>query len=207
MIEEWTNITHTIHTPEGDLVISGVTSPDLLEKLSIDDGLKAFRPANKQKKALIEISQLEKGKVVTAQISGELVGYISFHPPDDFERWSQGPKNVLELGAIEVSPRYRRHGIAKEMLLAAFQDEKMEDYIVLATEYYWHWDLDNIPIYEYREMMSRLMNHVNLVIRETDDDEITAHPANMLMVRYGKNVSQGHIEEFNDLLFQKKNHR
>lgn len=201
MIEEWTNITRTIHTPEGELTISGVTSPETLEKISIDDGLKAFRPANKQKKALIEISRLEKGKVVTAQINGELVGYISFHPPDAFERWSKGPESVLELGAIEVTPRFRQYGVAKNMLKAAFSDEKMEAYIVLATEYYWHWDLDNIPIYEYREMMIRLMNHADLVTKETNDEEITSHPANILMVRYGKNVRKEAIMEFDELLF------
>ncbi|AHF09727.1 MULTISPECIES: GNAT family N-acetyltransferase [Dehalobacter] len=201
--EEWINITCTIQTSKGELLISGVTSPDILEKLEIDQQLKAFRPAAKQKKAIVEISCLPQGKVVSAQINGELVGYITFHPPDEFERWSSGQDKVLELGAIEVSPRYRNYGVARRMLEAAFGDEKMEDYIVIATEYYWHWDLDgtNLPIWEYREMMRRLMTHTDLLIKDTDDEEITSHPANMLMVRYGKNITKKMIHNFDRLLF------
>jgi len=201
--EEWINITRIIQTSEGELLISGVTSPDILEKLEIDQQLKAFRPAAKQKKAIVEISCLPQGKVVSAQINGKLVGYITFHPPDEFERWSSGPDNVLELGAIEVSPRYRNYGVGCRMLEVAFGDRKMEDYIVIATEYYWHWDLDgtSLPIWEYREMMRHLMAHTDLFIKETDDEEITSHPANMLMVRYGKNIPEETIHEFDRLLF------
>lgn len=202
-MEDWTNITRTIRTQEGDLIICGVTFPDVLEKLNIDLQLKAFRPANKQKKALIEISRLEKGKVVSAQLNGELMGYISFHPPDEFERWSAGPSQVLELGAIEVSNLVRRLGVARKLMEVAFQDPKMEEYVVLALEYYWHWDLEGtgMGIWEYREMMRRIMEHVGLLVVDTNDEDITSHPANMLMVRYGKNLSSSTIQSFKSLLF------
>ncbi|NLI91789.1 MAG: GNAT family N-acetyltransferase [Peptococcaceae bacterium] len=201
--KDWTNVTRTIHTPEGNLLISGTTSPQTLSMLNMDLQLKSFRPAKRQKAALMEISELTDGKVVTAQLNGDLVGYITFHPPDEFERWSQGPKKVLELGAIEVSPVVRKYGIARNMLEVAFEDPVMEDYIVLATEYYWHWDLEGtgMHIWEYREMMRRLMEHVHLVVKDTDDEEISSHPANMLMVRYGKNVSTPTIRAFEQLLF------
>ncbi len=204
MADIWTNSTRTINTPEGELVINGVTSPETLESLSIDLLLKAFRPAIRQKKALLEISRLAEGKVVTAQLNGELVGYVTFHPPDEFERWSEGPRQVLELGAIEVSPKVRKYGVARGMLEVAFQDTIMENYVVLATEYYWHWDLEGtgMHVWEYREMMRRLMEHVELVVKDTDEEEITSHPANMLMVRYGKSVSKGTIQDFEQLLFK-----
>jgi len=204
VIEDWTNITPTIHTPEGEIFICGVTSPEALANINIDLSLKAFRPARKQKAALLEISRLPLGKVVTAQLNGELVGYVTFHPPDEFERWSQGPQAVIELGAIEVAPKVRKYGVARSMLEVAFQDPLLENYVVLATEYYWHWDLEGtgMHIWEYREMMRKLMEHVNLIVKDTDEEEITSHPANMLMVRYGRNVNKMTIRDFEQLLFK-----
>lgn len=200
---DWTNVTRTIQIHQGDLLICGVTTAEILESLNMDLQLKAFRPAKRQKEALIEISRLKNGRVVTAQLDNSIVGYVTFHVPDEFERWSAGPSQVLELGAIEVSPMVRKYGVARSMLEVAFEDSRMEHYIVLATEYYWHWDLEGtgLQIWEYREMMRRLMEHVNLVVTDTDEEEITSHPANMLMVRYGNNISETTIKDFNKLLF------
>jgi len=201
--KDWTNRTRTIHTSEGDILICGTTSPEILERLNVDLQLKAFRPAKKQKNALVGISRLADGKVVTAQMNGELVGYVTFHPPDEFERWSQGPRQVLELGAIEVTPKVRKYGVARNMLEIAFEDPFMEDFAVLVTEYYWHWDLEGtgMHVWEYREMMRRLMEHVHLAVKDTDEEDISSHPANMLMVRYGKNLSKSTIRDFEQLFF------
>lgn len=186
-----------------ELFICGNTSSEVLQRLTIDLQLKAFRPALRQKKALIEISQLPEGKVVTAQLDAEIVGYVTFHPPDSFERWSLGPKQVLELGAIEVAPQIRNFGVAKKMLEVAFADPQMENYIVLSTEYYWHWDFEgtNLEIWEYREVMKRIMEHVGMEVKDTDEEEIASHPANMLMVRVGANVDKAIVEDFEKLLF------
>ncbi|MFA6808332.1 MAG: GNAT family N-acetyltransferase [Eubacteriales bacterium] len=203
MKEDWTNISRIIQLSEGELIIHGVTSPETLESLNIDIMLKAFRPAIKQKKALVEISKEPNSKVVSAQLNGELVGYVTFHPPEDFERWSAGPKGVIELGAIEVAPKIRKFGIGSAMLKVAFEDVTMEKLVVLATEYYWHWDLEGtlLHIWEYREIMSSLMSKVGMVVKDTDDEEISSHPANMLMVRYGKEVTNKTIQEFETILF------
>jgi len=186
-----------------ELLICGNTTPDVLQSLAIDLQLKAFRPALRQKKALIGISQLPEGRVVTAQLDGKIVGYVTFHPPDSFERWSLGPMQVLELGAIEVAPQVRNYGVAKKMLEVAFEDPLMENYIVFSTEYYWHWDFEGtgLEIWEYREMMRKIMEHVGMEIRDTDEEEIASHPANMLMVRIGANVDKAIAEEFEKLLF------
>lgn len=192
-----------IQIPDGDLFISGVTSPEELEGMSIDFMLKSFRPARRQKQSLIEISKLPRGKVVTAQLKGEIVAYVTFHPPCELERWSSGPKEILELGAIEVSPRVRKHGIARQMLKVAFEDETMENYIVLATEYYWNWDMEGteMNIWEYREMIRRLMENVNMVVGDTDEKEISSHPANLLMIRFGSKVNPATVRQFESMLF------
>jgi len=186
-----------------ELFIWGNTPSEVLQTLAMDLQLKAFRPALRQKKALIEISQLPEGKVVTAQLDQKIVGYVTFHPPDSFERWSLGPKQVLELGAIEVAPQVRNYGVAKKMLEVAFEDPLMENYIVFSTEYYWHWDFEGtrLEMWEYREMMRRIMEHVGMEIKDTDEEEIASHPANMLMVRVGANVDKAVVDEFEKLLF------
>ena len=202
-MNNWHNSTRTVPTDEGEVSIVGVTPPDLLEELQIDGMMKAFRPAKRQKEALVDISKLADGKVTTAQINGEIIGYVTFHPPDSFERWSQGPDHVLELGAIEVAPRFRHTGISRHMLEVSFADDHMEDYIVLTTEYYWHWDLDGtgMLIWDYRDFMRRIMEHIGMEVKETDEEEICSHPANILMARYGKNVPEKKIKAFEDLLY------
>lgn len=203
MIKDWSNITRTIQIKEDILFIHGATSAKDLARLNFDFQLKTFRPAKKQKEALIQISKLDNGKIVTAQLKDNIVGYVTFHSPDKFERWSAGPSQILELGAIEVSPLIRKAGIARNMLEVAFCDYLMENYIVFATEYYWHWDLEGsgMHVWEYRDMMRRLMEHVGMVVTETDEEDINSHPANMLMVRYGKNIKNSTIIDFEKLLF------
>ena len=202
-MKSWDNTTQTVQTKLGEVLIMNATPPELLADLSIDAMLQSFRPAKRQKEALVEISKLPEGKVTTAQLAGEIVGYITFHPPDRFERWSQGPDRVIELGAIEVAPKIRRLGVGQKLLRMSFKDARMEDYIVISTEYYWHWDLEDsgMHIWEYREMMRRIMESVGMVIRDTDEEEISSHPANILMARYGANVPPSIIKEFEDLLF------
>jgi acetoin utilization protein AcuA len=202
-MKSWHNALRTVQTDSGEFHIMSVTSPELLEELNIDMMLKAFRPAKRQKEALVEISKLPDGKVTTAQLNGEIVGYLTLHPPDSFQRWSQGPDNVLELGAIEVAPKYRNSKLSRHMLEISFEDERIEDYIVLTTEYYWHWDLEGtgMHIWEYREVMRRIMEDIGMKLKDTDEEEINSHPANILMVRYGKNVPEKKVRAFEDLLF------
>lgn len=53
-------------------------------------------------------------------------------------------------------------------------DPQMEKYIIITTEYYWHWDLKgtNKDVWEYRKMMEKMMNAGGLVWFATDDPEI-----------------------------------
>lgn len=194
-----------ISTPEGPLQIEGPVPNDLIASLEFDAGLRAFRPPKRQKEALLGITQLEEGRVIIAHLNQRLVGYVTFHKPDSFERWAKGPLELLELGAIEVSPLYRRYGVGRKMLEVTFSNPAMEDYLIVATEYYWHWDIEGtgLPVWEYREMMRRLMSHVEMVIKDTDDEEIASHPANMLMVRYGKNLTLDTILDFERILFER----
>lgn len=193
-----------LNLPNAKLTIEGPIPAERIAELDFHEGLVAFRPPQEQKKALIEIAQLEEGRIIIARHENTIVGYVTFHYPDPLERWSQGNmENLLELGAIEVAPPYRGHSVGKELLRVSMMDEAMENYIIITTEYYWHWDLKGtgLNVWEYRKVMEKMMNAGGLVWFATDDPEICSHPANCLMVRIGKNIDQESIEKFDRLRF------
>ncbi|NLO89111.1 MAG: GNAT family N-acetyltransferase [Clostridia bacterium] len=192
----------TVKLPEGEVRVYGPVPPEEINSFDIDETLDSFRRPSKQKEALKEIASLPGGQVFIALFKNVIIGYVTFHPPEPFERWSEGNiPSLLELGAIEVSRNYRGLGLARKLMEVAFMDGAMEDYIVIATEYYWHWDLERtgLPIWEYRKMLESVMTSVGMEPKETTDPEINSHPANVLMVRIGKNVGREDIEAFEAL--------
>jgi Acetyltransferase (GNAT) family. len=198
---------HRTHlkTGKGILVLEGPVEPKVLKSFPFHEGLTAFRRAEEQKKALVSIAGREEGRTIIARAGNTVIGYVTFLYPDPMERWSKGNlENLLELGAIEVSPPYRGLSVAKQMLNLAMMDDAMEDYIIITTEYYWHWDLKGtgLTVWEYRKMMEKLMASGGLERYATDDPEICSHPANCLMARIGKRVDRVSIEKFNRLRFR-----
>lgn len=189
------------------LTISGPISPDVLAATEVHEQLVAFRRPEEQKVALIEIAELPEGRIVGAIHNNTLVGYITFHYPDPFERWAEGNMDdLLELGAIEVAKDYRKFGLAKKMMAIAFQDEEMDNFIVISTEYYWHWDLKEtgLSVWDYRKIMEKIMSSVGMEYYATDDPEICSHPANLLMARIGKNVPMESMQAFDNLRFKNR---
>ncbi|MBX6395169.1 MAG: GNAT family N-acetyltransferase [Alicyclobacillaceae bacterium] len=196
-----------LSTPGGDLVIEGPVPSQTLKSLVFHEGLKAFRPPDRQHMALIHIADLPEGRVIIARNRQVIIGYVTFLYPDPLERWSQGQMpDLLELGAIEVAAPYRHSGVSKALLEVAYMDPAMEQYIVISTEYYWHWDLDGtgLNVWEYKEVMKKVMGSVGMEVYATDDPEICSHPANMLMARIGRRVPPESIEKFHRLRFQNR---
>ncbi|WP_068774526.1 GNAT family N-acetyltransferase [Paenibacillus sp. FJAT-26967] len=192
---------------DAEITVEGPVLPDHLRGLHMHDDLDAFRKPKDQHEALIEISELPEGRIIIARTGDCIVGYVTFHYPDEIERWSQGNmKDLIELGAIEVANSYRALGLGKQMIRLAFTDEQMENVITFTTEYYWHWDLESsgLSVWDYRKMMENLMKCVDMVWYATDDPEICSHPANCLMVRIGSNVPFDSIEQFDRIRFQQR---
>ncbi len=190
----------------GDMVyIEGPLSPGVLGKLQLDQRLDTFRQPKEQLKALVGIAELEKGRIYGARVNDILVGYVTFHPPDGYERWGQAKlTNLIELGAIEISPNWRGSGLSNALLELVVSQGWMEKSILFATEYYWHWDLDatGLSVWQYRNMMEKLFRKTGMEPANTDDPEICCHAANMLMVRIGQQVTQEEIEEFDKVRMQ-----
>ncbi|MFM1654384.1 N-acetyltransferase [Brevibacillus sp. B_LB10_24] len=189
------------------LVIEGPVEPERLAALRFDEGLRAFRVPAEQQKALVEIAALPEGRIIIAREDDLVLAYVTILYPDPLERWSEAKMDdLLELGAIEVSHQVRGCGVSKAMLGVAFSDDALEDFIVITTEYYWHWDLKGtgLNVWQYRKVMEKVMGSVGMVWMATDDPEICSHPANCLMVRIGKRVPQESIEKFDSIRFQNR---
>ncbi|MBY0005225.1 N-acetyltransferase [Priestia aryabhattai] len=196
-----------LKTAVGAIVIEGPVSSQTLQQLDFHEQLTAFRPPEQQKEALIEIANLSEGRIIIARHHHTIIGYVTFLYPDPLERWSEGNmENLIELGAIEVAAPFRSYSVGKNLLIVSMMDDAMEDYIVITTEYYWHWDLKGtgLNVWDYRKIMEKMMNKGGLTWFATDDPEISSHPANCLMVRIGSRVPQESIQEFDSLRFRNR---
>ncbi|MGE6628851.1 GNAT family N-acetyltransferase [Bacillus sp. NPDC077027] len=197
----------TIERETGDIFIEGPVPPDELATYTFHEGLTAFRSHEEQKQALVEIAGLPEGRIIIARLGQLVVGYVTFLYPDPLERWSEGNmENLIELGAIEVAPPFRGCSLGKHLLDISMMDPQMEKYIIITTEYYWHWDLKGTKknVWDYRKMMEKMMNAGGLVWFATDEPEISSHPANCLMARIGREVSTDSIERFDRLRFHQR---
>lgn len=191
----------------GDLKIEGPIPPEQLAQYHFHEDLVSFRPPEQQKKALVEIAGLPEGRIIIARENDTVVGYATYLYPDPLERWSEGKMdNLIELGAIEVIPKYRGGGVGKAILKVSMMDDAMEDYIIITTEYYWHWDLKgtNLNVWEYRKVMEKMMQAGGLEYFATDDPEISSHPANCLMAKIGSRVDQESVQQFDNLRFMNR---
>lgn len=196
-------MTKQLTTDRGTVIIEGPVSEASLESLVMDEGLGNFRNPGRQKEALTHIAGLPEGLVYIARFEERIIGYVLFHYPSEYSRWIRHPR-ILELGAIEISRNWQRRGLAKALLAESFKNPVLEEFVVITTEFHWHWDLknSNLDVWQYRDMLKRVFGSVGFKRRHTDDPEILEHPANMLMVRMGKNVSKSHSDMFDELLYQ-----
>ncbi len=194
-----------LKTKHGRIVVEGPVPAHELKSLDFHEDLIAFRPAKQQHEAIIGIADLPEGRILIARDNNMIVGYATFLYPDPLERWSEGNmENLIELGAIEVIPKFRGSGVGKALLKTSMMDDAFEDFIVITTEYYWHWDLKGtgLNVWEYRKIMEKMMQAGGLEYYATDEPEISSHPANCLMAKIGKRVDQESIQKFDQLRFK-----
>lgn len=204
-VKTYVKQTYTRH--DTTYVIEGPVPRKQLEQMDYDDGLDAFRRPIEQFEAIQEISELPEGRIYVLRHENTIVGYVTYHYPDPLERWSTGNlPYLIELGAIEIALPHRGTGLGNELIKTSLSEDEFEDYIVLTTEYYWHWDLKNskLDVYEYKKLMQKLMSHGGLEIFATDDPEITGHPANCLMARIGARITLDQMEAFDDIRFMNR---
>ncbi|MBS3897948.1 MAG: GNAT family N-acetyltransferase [Dethiobacter sp.] len=195
-----------LYTESGIVAVEGPVSAERIRQFSMCEGLGKFRRPKEQHLALMDIANLPEGLVYIAHQSDTIVGYITFHYPE-FERWAQsGMLCLLELGAIEVSRSWRGSKIAAALVQIPFDTAVMNDKIIISLECYWFWDLQgsNLTVYEYRKLMERLMGKAGFETKLTDDPDICSHPANLLSVRVGQQVTEKDRQKFESVCYQSK---
>lgn len=187
---------------KNNYIVEGPVTADFLTKLEMSPDMCIFREPHKQHKALIEIASSDDGLVYIARRGNLITGYVTFHNPDKYSRWSNHP-NILELGAIEVSPSCRHQKLGSKLLKCAFSNPIIEEKIVITIEFCWHWDLDKtgLDIWRYQKMLTKLFGSVGLERIATDDPEILEHIANVMMARIGSKVSEEDITKFEEMKF------
>jgi hypothetical protein len=128
-------------------------------------------------------------------------------PPDPIERWGRDPALPLyEVGGMEVARAFRRIGLAKGMLALPLSEGRWEERIILAPLYAEQWDLEGngLDKLAYRSMLLRLSQPFGFAEFPTDEPEITADPANRLLVRVGRQIGPGVYARFRTLLEDRK---
>ena len=198
--------TSTLKTPGGDIEIENYCPAEKLETLAVDSGILMFSRNNpeRQKKALMNVTDSEGGNVVAAILEGVLVGYIGNHRPSESERWGKpGYDWLYELGAIEVSRNYRECGLSLAMMHAAWDDPFYDDKIVITTAFTWHWDLEatGMTKLEYRELFVELAGRFGFMEMATDEPNVAMDAANLFLVRLGNDTTFSQYQKFASLLF------
>jgi acetoin utilization protein AcuA len=193
-----------ISSPYGRIEVLPCADPNLIKRLEMDLSLDVFRQPELQKEALIGIADADDSCVCIAKLGHRIVGYATFHPPDEIERWS-GSKvpGLLELGAVETSKTHRGRHLARTLLEVGIGTGRYNDKIVIATIYHWHFDLEatGLTSHAYRKLLERMYSSVGFQIVKTDDPEIAYYPGNSLMARVGERASEALKAEFDRLRF------
>lgn len=194
-----------LKTPKGVVIIEGPAPGDYLGSLTMNQNLNNFRPSVKQHQALIKITRMPDAMIYIARHQNEIIGYVTFHQPDEYTRWSKHPK-ILEMGGIEISPEWRNCRIGLNLLRLAFAARELEEFIVVTMEYCWHWDLrsSGLDVWAYQKMLTGMFARAGLHKVATDDPDILEHPANVLMAKIGIRVSKQDIATFESMRFMRQ---
>jgi GNAT superfamily N-acetyltransferase len=188
-----------VETAAGPLILQNFCSPALVASLKADQGLHAFAHfPEREHQLLLGIAERPDCALTLAYTpGGEIVGQVTLAPADT---WWQGVANTYEL-AIEVSTHWRRLGIARQLLSLALKFDTVEEMILVALGLSWHWDLkgSGLSPFRYRSLLAHILEPYHFFECLTDEPNVGMDPANILLVRIGKDVKR----EVMDQLFQR----
>lgn len=198
-------------TDRGPVWVESHASVDTIRQLAVDPEIGTFahygtEAARRQKETLLWVPAMRGGNAVIAHtLDQHIVGYICLAAPAPEAHWT-GPDlpAVLEFGLLEVSRGWRRVGLAAKLMEAAFGEDAVEDRIIVAPCYTWHWDLarSGLDKWRYRTLLRDLMTRQGFVELETDEENICFDEANLLMARIGSRVPADQVARFHGTLFQ-----
>ena len=100
--------------------------------------------------------------------------------------------------SLEVSSSWRRMGVARQLVTGALQDEAVEELIILGLGLRWHWDTEGLGLnpFRYRTLLARAAAAYGFSEYLTSEPNISDDPANILLARIGRGVSQKRINQY-----------
>ena len=186
----------TYKTPAGPIFLRTCCTPEFVEGLKIDDGLRAFaRTSEREHQLLISIAQKPESRLTLAYTAdGTIVGQVTLAP---LEGWWQDIDHAYEI-AVEVGSAWRTLGIAHQLLKYALESESLEEYLILGLGLSWHWDYAGLGItpFRYREMIARLFAAHGFSEYLTSEPNIRMDPANILVARLGSRLAEESVNRF-----------
>lgn len=182
-------------TTAGPLTLQSFCSPALVASLKAERGLHAFAHFPEREHQLLQgIAERPDCALTLAYTpGGEIVGQVTIAPADE---WWQGVTNTYEI-AIEVSPHWRRLGIARQLLSLALEFDAVEEMILVALGLSWHWDFKEAGLspFGYRSLLRRIFEPFGFFECMMDEPNIRMDPANILLMRLGKRVEAEAINQ------------
>jgi len=192
----------TYKTPAGPVFLRSCCSPSFVEGLQADQGLRAFaRLPEREHQLLLSLARQPQNRLTLAYTAaGKIVGQATLAPLD---AWWQGIGNAYEI-AVEVSPGFRKLGVAHQLLSFALEFESLEEYLIVGLGLSWHWDYEGLGIsrFHYREMIARLFAAHGFVEYLTSEPNIRMDPANILVARLGRRLERESTNRFFQRLLQ-----
>ena len=192
----------TYKTAAGPLFLRSSCSPSFVEGLKADEGLRAFaRLPEREHQLLLSIAQQPENRLTLAYTaSGTIVGQVSLAPLD---HWWRDIGNAYEI-AVEVSPRWRKLGVAHQLLSLALEFETVEESLIVGLGFSWHWDYEGLGMsrFRYREMIARLFAAHGFTEYLTSEPNIRMDPANILVARLGRYLGEESMNRFFERLLQ-----
>jgi acetoin utilization protein AcuA len=192
----------TYKTPAGPLFLRSCCSPSFVEGLQVDEGLRAFaRLAEREHQLLLSLARQPENRLTLAYTAaGKIVGQATLAPLDD---WWQGIGNAYEI-AVEVSPCFRKLGVAHQLLSFALEFETLEEYLIVGLGLSWHWDYEGVGTsrFHYREMIARLFAAHGFAEYLTSEPNIRMDPANILVARLGNRLEEESMNRFFQRILQ-----
>ena len=197
-----TSRVRTYKTASGPLFLRSCCSPSFVEDLKADEGLRAFaRLPEREHQLLLSIAQQSENRLTLAYTaSGNIVGQVSLVPLD---HWWRDIGNAYEI-AVEVSPRWRKLGVAHQLLSLALEFETVEELLIVGLGFSWHWDYEGLGMsrFHYREMIARLFAAHGFAEYQTSEPNIRMDPANILVARLGSRIDGENMNRFFQQLLQ-----
>src|SRR5438874_786183 len=180
----------TFETAAGSLILHSFCPPSLVTSLKADRGLHAFTHIpEREHQLLLGIAERPDCALTLAYTpNGEISGQVTLTAADG---WWQGVATTDEL-SIEVSSRWRRLGTARQLLSLALAFDAVEEMILVAVGLSWHWDLkrSGLSPFRSRSVVAHVLEPYHFFEGLTDEPNVGMDPANILLLRIGKDVER-----------------